>query len=249
MSTRTHLVLGCCLAMTGCAPVLSTMLTQGRASIRGSGVIIEQPREIGHVERLVVRGAFDAMVTVGPETKLVVRGDDNIVPDILTEVRDNELVIRMRDGETYSTSEPLRVTLSAPEIRSVEGNGAVTISIKPAQAGQPLMVEKATASGASTITLADAASGTLALRAEGASTIRASGKVATLEVKAVGASTLDVEGVESQHVKAEVSGASTARVRTSGRLIGRADGASTITVAGQPKERDVETSGASRVQY
>ncbi|HMX36953.1 MAG TPA: DUF2807 domain-containing protein, partial [Ferruginibacter sp.] len=68
---------------------------------RGSGNIITESRSVGGFTGVSVGGDFDVEVKIGPETKLVVEADDNIMKYIDTRVSGNMLKIRTEDMHNY----------------------------------------------------------------------------------------------------------------------------------------------------
>lgn len=78
------------------------------SAIAGSGVIAAQSTAIAHMPQLRIESAFQAELTVDPQhtgdVTLTVRTDDNILPFVVIEVRDGTLVVGMKDG-AYCLSE------------------------------------------------------------------------------------------------------------------------------------------------
>lgn len=86
------------------------------------------------------------------------------------------------------------------------------------------------------------------IAASGAADIVASGESARLEVEAGGASDVDLAELRTEEVQLDVSGASDVIVQASAVARGRASGASSVSVLGDPPIIDIETSGASSVE-
>ena len=73
------------------------------------------------------------------------------------------------------------------------------------------------------------------------------GSAQDLNVKASGASTVDLSNFTSQNAVVDASGASNVIVATSGTLNVEASGASTVRYIGEPAKLRTNTSGASTV--
>jgi len=96
------------------------------STTRGSGNVVSVPRAVSPFSHLDFTGAAEVSVRVGGKTAVTIRGDDNIVPLITTDVRDGTLVISSRHG--YSSKNTLRVEIVTPTLGSavLSGAGSVT---------------------------------------------------------------------------------------------------------------------------
>ncbi len=86
------------------------------------------------------------------------------------------------------------------------------------------------------------------ISASGAADVVATGETARLDVDASGASDVDLAELRTAEVMLDVSGASDVVVQASESVSGRASGASSVSVLGDPSIIDVESSGASSVE-
>ena len=85
----------------------------------------------------------------------------------------------------------------------------------------------------------------LVIEASGASSVKATGSVTSLELVVSGASSIDLEDLELGDVNLDVSGASSVALTTEGAVRGSVSGASSVVVRGNPVGVDVDVSGAS----
>jgi hypothetical protein len=93
---------------------------------QGSGVIVEEIREVDSFHSVEIRGSCDLFFVQSATQELRVITDDNILPLILTWVRhDGTLVIEPKSG--YSSATGVRVYASMVEIRgfTISGSGSV----------------------------------------------------------------------------------------------------------------------------
>jgi hypothetical protein len=88
-----------------------------------------------------------------------------------------------------------------------------------------------------------------AIEASGASDVTASGVVDALVVDASGASDVDTAALDAETVNVDVSGASDVTVFARSAVTGEASGASNVDILGSPATVQVETSGASDVDF
>ena len=93
---------------------------------QGSGVIVEEIREVDFFHSVVIRGSCDLYFNQSATQELRVITDDNILPLIVTHVRgDGTLIIDTKSG--YSSSAGVKVYASMVEIRgfTIAGSGSI----------------------------------------------------------------------------------------------------------------------------
>lgn len=204
-----------------CAAFAALALLAGCTTTRGSGVSATESRTVDAFERVDVSGAATAEFSIGVLTPLSVTADDNILPLIITEVRDGCLYIYTR--ESTSSRVPVRVTGTIPKLTGVDCSGATTARIR-GLAGDELLV-----------------------RLSGASNCEAAGKVKKVKVDASGASNAVLGELVAQTVQFDVSGASKLLANATNELRGDASGASDVRYRGKPGVVKTDITGASKV--
>ena len=97
-------------------------------TINGSGNVISESRELLNFNVLELIGSIDVNMTTGNEYSCIVEGDDNLVPLILTEVKNGHLHISVK--QSYSTRIGLVVNIETPEFEEVSiiGSGDVNLT-------------------------------------------------------------------------------------------------------------------------
>ena len=200
------------LVLAGCNLV-------GFTGVTGSGTAKSEVRPAAGATEVAVSGALSVDVGPGPEAKVEISGDDNLVPLITTEIKGSRLEIGSK--KSMRSKVPLVIRVSLPTLVA------------------------ASVSGASTVILHDAKADNLKLAAEGASKLRADGAVGQLTLEASGASDVDLDQLAAGRANATLSGASEAEVAVSKSLDVHLGGASTLKYRGDPPELKQEVKGAS----
>jgi len=190
--------------------------------IQGSGNVQNEKRNLADFDAIEVGGVFEVEVVAQKDFSVEVETDDNLLQYIKTEVKGSTLEISTT--KRISPKGPIRVRISAPNVESLE------------------------VSGASKLTLANVKNENLKVDASGASKIKIDGETRDLEVELSGASRLDAENLKSENANIDGSGASNASINVSGDLKADLSGASHVTYAGNPKNLEKSTSGASSVR-
>jgi len=211
------------LTLSGCAAIQAVQDVADAARVVGSGVIVEDERLVGAFEELQADNAIEVTVDAGQDQRVVVTGDDNIVPLVRTTVSGGRLTVGYAPNTTVQPSEPVVVRIAVPDLTFTG------------------------ASGASRVALSGLRSDALELQASGASRITAAGAGSKLKIGASGASRVEAVDLPAWEASVEASGASSVSVDVSDRLEAEASGASNVCYRTEPAAVDANTSGASTV--
>ncbi len=213
--------------------VISNLFSFGRASskffnfsfsvgsVKGSGQTASEVRDIAGFHAIDVGGVFEVEITAQKEFGVEVEADDNLLPLIRTEVRNG--VLRIKTERKLSTSNPIRIRISAPDISDLD------------------------ISGAANITVINVKNSEMNVDSSGASKIKITGETAKLTVDVSGATKVDAEKLAVENATVEASGASKVAVQVSGELRTKASGASRVDYSGSPTNVIKRTSGAASV--
>lgn len=200
----------------------TTVLGTACVGTRGSGTEAVNDRETEGFDQINVGGAFDLDVTVGPETKVVVSGDDNIVPLISTEVRNGTLHIKSE--ESINPELDLRVEVQTPNLEGLDVSGACDVEIRGIRGDE------------------------FDLDLSGASDVVLLGETGTLKIDASGASDLSARDLKAQHVEIDLSGAGSVEVTATESIDADISGAASVDVWGSPGEVSQDVSGAGELE-
>lgn len=190
-------------------------------SVKGSGQMGTEVRELNGFSKIDASGVFQVEIVAQKDFSVEVEADDNLLEYIKTDVRNGSL--HLETERKLSTSNPIRVRISAPNIEAVESSGAANV------------------------VLSELKNDSIEIESSGASKIKVSGETAKLIVDVSGATQVNADGLSAENANIEASGASTVELLVNGNLKTNASGASTIRYAGSPKDVVKKASGASTV--
>src|ERR1043165_524642 len=102
--------------------------TTGFNGVRGSGRAATPTRPLAPFTRVELAGANRVTVHVGGRQALTVRGDDNLLELVTTEVAGGTLTIGNR--ESFSTRAPMSVDVTVPALDTVAlaGSGLIVVT-------------------------------------------------------------------------------------------------------------------------
>lgn len=103
----------------GCAAVFNNS-----KSVTGSGTMIEETRELADFSRIELRTMGQVTVTLGEPVGVQLRVEDNLMPLVLTNVRDGWLVIESPPDTTLSPTRTIEIDVSVPEVVEIKLSGA-----------------------------------------------------------------------------------------------------------------------------
>ena len=192
------------------------------SKVVGSGNSIEESRNTGEFSGIKVAGIFRVKYEQSSETSVVVKGDDNILPHIKTEVRDG--VLKIYSDKRFKTRKGVIVSVSSPNL------------------------EKLYVSGVARVTASKLDTANLAVKSSGASKLELNGKVEKLNVRMSGATRIKGSSLKVNTAEIRGSGAASARVDVSGSLKAKVSGASSVRYVGKPSVIEKSVSGAGSVK-
>lgn len=182
---------------------------KGMTGIRGSGVAKTETRELAAFDSINLSGVGRLEVTIGKPGPITLTTDDNLLPMILTEVTENRLTIREREGINPQT--PLVMSVTTATLKRLTISGAANCSLKNLE------------------------SDALDVTVSGAATLDATGSAKKLVISLSGAGDIKAFDLHSDDVTVKLSGAGAAEVNVAKTLSAEISGVGTITYLGDPK--------------
>ena len=176
--------------------------------VSGSGKLLKEKRNVGSFNSISTEGAFDIEVVCQKPQDVEISGDDNILPLVTTEVSNN--VLHVRSLRNYSTSQPLTLRISTPDLVGIHSSGAGTIEISGLKNDR------------------------FEIDVNGAPTIKASGETKALKIDTNGAGNVDTYKLRAARVEVESKGVSGVEVYAAEQLDVTVSGPSHVTYRGNP---------------
>lgn len=209
------------LAIGACAGCdINIHVGQG-PSIKGSGNVVTESREVSPFSALDLKGSMDVEVTRGDAFKCTLRGDDNILPLITTEISGQRLCVSAK--QNYSTRQRLVVLLEAPELTDV------------------------LLSGSGNISLADVTRDTFALKISGSGNVVGKGTTKQMTVEVNGSGNLKLGELAADRVEVTLNGSGNAEISAKLSLTAKVNGSGNITYSGNPEKVQTDVSGSGHI--
>ncbi len=212
-------------------------------TIKGSGNVSSEVRHVSGFSGVDVSSALEVVYTEGPEYRLEVVADDNLISYIKTEVHGNKLRIGVREGKSFKKVTKTEVHITAPSLTDIELSGASRFEAVNTIHGTNL---KTRLSGASSVVCSVELS-SLQGDLSGASTLTVAGGTTNANLSASGASSYKTGGLTTEKAIIDFSGASTGEIKVLSTLVANLSGASRLHYSGNPSVSS-NTSGGSTIQ-
>ncbi|HEX3483370.1 MAG TPA: head GIN domain-containing protein [Kofleriaceae bacterium] len=202
-------------------PVLVVLAGCSWTGVPGSGNAKTETRTVPAFSAVEVTGPIDADIAIGPEPRVEITGDDNIVPLITSDVHGDRLEIGTR--KNIRTSVHLIARITVPRLTGV------------------------TLTGSGDITAHGVQSDRLRVTLSGSGTIRADGTAREAEVELVGSGTVALDKLAAERASVSVSGSGDVAIAAGKALDVSITGSGDVTYRGDPElKKQITGSGNVR---
>lgn len=202
-------------------------------AIPGSGKIESETRKVDGFDSISIRYPGEIIVRQGEKVSVTVEAEDNLMPQLATEVRGRTLVIENSE-ESYSKrvrpTEDVKITIIVTDLSEINFSAAGTLRVD----GLKTDSFELKLSGAGDTTLNQMETGSLIATISGAGKITAQGNTDEMKVTVSGLGDFDGTDLQSQTAEVQISGAGTVTLRVEEELTARISGAGTVNYYGSP---------------
>ena len=204
----------CCLSAFG-------KIGHAENCIRGSGFGMSEERHFTAFDTIDIAGAYNVAINYGSEQMFKITGDDNILPHIITRVKQRTLFIY--------TNRPICTA------------NDITIKINTG------LLKSLIATGAGDIEMNDVQNKSLSVRTAGAIDMKLTGRTDSLDVVLAGAGDFDAQKLKTENSRISITGAGDTILYASQSLTVQLDGAGDLTCYGNPAKVSKKISGVGDI--
>ena len=217
----------------------------GNKKVKGNGNMTTETRSTGEYDGVKCAGSMDYILVAGAEGKIKLEGESNLLEYIITEIKGNDLIIKVEKGVNLSPSwnKTIKVTIPFKDISSVSLAGS----------GDLWNEDKITASD---FNVSLAGSGDMILNIEatsvqgslaGSGDITLKGNTNNLSLRLAGSGDIHAFGLQSNHTEASIAGSGDIEVVSNQSLKARVSGSGDIEYKGKPSKEDTKVSGSGSI--
>lgn len=99
----------------------------GGKRVRGNGNVVTETRNTANYDAVSVGGSFDVVLVKGTEGNISIKGEENLMKYIITEVSGDKLKIRFKRNVNVRTTQKLVITVPYKDLEKVSLGGSGTI--------------------------------------------------------------------------------------------------------------------------
>ncbi len=209
------LVLVVSLALAACTTGVTTR------TVKGSGNLKTEDRPVGSFDRVTLAGLGNVVVQLGEKEALTIEAEDNLLPEITSEVRGNELVLGTVTGVNLQPQKTIQYTVTVKSLSAVTLSGSGNIALPSLQAGA------------------------LTVKISGSGSISGKGTADSLDVQLPGSGQVNMGDLQARTVQVSLPGSGTVTVWATETLDARIPGSGTIQYYGSPRvTENIQGSGS-----
>lgn len=211
-------------------------------SVRGSGNVITEGREVSGFDRVALDGMGEIVLTQGDSYSLVVEAEENLMQYIKSTVRGDELTINIKSRRPIIPTETLTFYITVPNLEAVSVDGAGMVSIDELNTKS---LELAI-NGSGHISIDELEAESVVVTVDGLGDLDLTGETESLEVAINGSGNFNGDEFESSTASVDIDGLGNATVNVTDSLDVSVDGAGQVTYYGNPSV-DQSINGIGRV--
>lgn len=195
----------------------------------GNGEIVEETRKVTEdFTQITASEGIDVFVTQGPDFKIVVEADRNIIELIGTDIRDGSLKIHALENIGRATK---KVYVSLPVVESLESSSGADLIVQNVLEADHLELKASSGSDLRVEVVANL----INARSSSGADLKISGRTDTLEAHSSSGSDLEARELEVRTCYAHASSGSDISVNVTDSLVAEASSGADISYSGNPR--------------
>ncbi len=220
------------------------VLASCNPTVTGNGNIVQVTREVPNFQNLENLGSFDVEIQPGNNYALKIVGDDNLIPYVMTEVKDGSLQIYYKKN-TNIANDHVHVVVTCPFLNSIETAGSGDIRSTGIIANNKMIEISSLGSGDMDMTF-DAPA--LKFKGAGSGNFKASGQTRDVDCVLAGSGSFDGKDLKSENAKINITGSGSVKIFASVTLSANITGSGEILYWGNPSLKEVKVAGSGKVK-
>lgn len=213
--------------------------------VQGSGKMESETREVQDFLSVSINYPAEVLIQQGKVESVKLQADDNLLPQLRTEVEDGTLFIENEENswsKRVNPTERVQILITVKDLREIEFSSAGSLRVQGLKTDELSL----NLNGVGEMTLNELDVRKLETRLSGAGNIEANGLADELDIRISGVGGFDAPDLESQVATVRISGAGSATVNVVDDLTARVSGAGSINYYGSPTLHE-DVSGAGSV--
>ena len=226
---------------------ISTVNAQfwGSKTIKGNGKLVTESRITSDYDAIKCAGFMDFILVSGSEGKITIEGEENLLKYIITEVNNNNLIVKVEKGVYLKSSwnKTIKITIPFEDINNISLSGSGDVYNKDIIKESDL---KVSISGSGDMDL-KLETNNLYSTITGSGDMTITGNTENLITKITGSGDFNGFDLNANNTEAYVTGSGDIEVVANKFLKGRVTGSGDIEYKGNPETEDTKVPGSGRI--
>lgn len=214
--------------------------------IKGNGNVTTITRTSSDYDGISCAGSFDYILVAGTEGKITIEGEENLLEYIVTEVKNNKLVVKTENNVNLSPSgsKTIKVTIPFKDIDNISLAGSGDLTNTDTVKASDLKVSLA-GSGDMVLNIeTNSVKGSIA----GSGDLTLKGNTNDLEAKIAGSGDFHGFDLQANNTEVSVAGSGDAEVVSKESIKARIAGSGDIVYKGNPTKEDTKVAGSGSIK-
>ncbi len=207
-----------------------------------TGPVITENRSVESFHGIKVGGVFEITLVQGKSQQLTLEADKTIMGNIITEVKDG--ILHLRLNESVKRVKTLSAAITIEDLSMLDISGAANVHSSSLIKCDQLSLG---ISGAGRTDLQIEARSVVG-DISGAGNCELAGSTYELRLVISGAGSFNAVDMKAQMVSIDVSGSGSARINTKNELKATVSGAGSVKYLGSPNMKEIDVSGAGSIR-
>ncbi|WP_142785680.1 head GIN domain-containing protein [Changchengzhania lutea] len=221
---------------------ISTGYAQWGKSIKGNGKIKTETRTTSNYDAVTCAGSMDFILVSGKEGDIKIKGDENLLEYIVTEVKNNALIVKVKKGKSIYSKKGIVITIPFEDINKVSLAGSGDLMNEDTITTRKFHVSL---SGSGDIKL-DVKTDAIESAIAGSGDITLEGLTNTLKVKVAGSGDFHGFDLQANDTEVSIAGSGDVKVVSNTNLKASVVGSGDIVYKGSPK-LDTKITGSGSI--
>ena len=201
-------------------------------SIRGSGNVVSQTREVSDFTAIEMGYPAQVTVTQGESVSVKIEAEDNVLPGLQTRIRNNRLEIfyMVEDGEHVRPTKAVKITIVVKDLKEVDFGSAGDLTLNGIESDNL----EISLSGAGNLKVNDLVAKNFSIDLSGAGSMSVNGEADDLRLNISGFGSFNGKDLHTINATVDMSGAGSATVWVEGELDANVSGVGSVNYYGSP---------------
>lgn len=218
----------------------------GNNTIKGNGEVTTITRTTSNYNGVKCAGSFNFILVSGNEGKITIEGESNLIKHIITEVKNNQLIVKADNNISLRPSRKNNITITIPiqEIAEVSLAGSGHLQNEEIIKSDALELQLA---GSGDMKLSIESNSTI-VKIAGSGYLNLIGNTKDLKIDLAGSGKLIGYQLNAYIVEASVAGSGEAYINCVDHLKAKVAGSGNILFKGNPKVENTKVAGSGSIR-